>query len=131
MKNIGTAVAAFVIVLSLAALAYAGGNYKVLSFQVDNVNTNTTAKTDSVSGFTGQPLRFAFSAETNMTVTLQSTSGIGMSLSNAVTLVTTTGMTYQADVTAGQYFGNDKLVLSVHSADAENKDIEARLVYEE
>ena len=125
------------VVLVFVGVALADG-YRVVTFQIENVNTNTTVKTHTVKGVTGKALYFAYSAGTNMTVTLATVAGYGLSTATAKALWTpnaTNDVSLQVAVPGTVYLGNDRVVLSAHSADtnavASQRDIIGRLPVEE
>jgi len=105
--------------LLIAGRAHSEG-YRLAEFSVSNVATTTVETVDSKTVVSGKPLAFVFLGATNMTVSVRTVAGIGISaVSREIVAATNDVYFYRVLPEAAiQYLYNEKVEMVVHSAPA-------------
>ncbi len=114
---------ALIALFSFSALAQ---SYEPIYFKIDNVNTSATASTYSTALIGGQIMAVAAQPTTGMTFKVETTSGYGMSLNSAKTVVAATNIVKgvgSAAVVGTHYIWNDIVIISAYSADAVSNSV--------
>lgn len=117
------------VLLAAGCIATAEG-YKALTFTVDSVNTNTTAKTVTFTGVSGRPLAFSYAGDTNMVVDVSTVVGYGVSMHEAKGIYVNTNavISYQTNIASTIYLWNDRVVFSAHSASTNGMNVVGKLL---
>ena len=105
----------------LVAACALAGNLKVHTFTPTGVGTGVTAVVQYKTGIHGTPVAWSFLGSTNMTVSVSTVEGYGMSIGGAREVVAAIACTnLNVAITNGLYLADDRLSASFYSAGDSN-----------